>query len=116
MRTTAVRGGAVSEKQYATLRFTNISAKTCALGGYAGVQLLRGGQPLGKPASTAGVPVPLMRLAPGRSVTAELSGPTTCNADVSDKVRISLPNAPGHVDKPLLMRACPLVVAPFHLH
>jgi hypothetical protein len=60
--------------------------------------------------------VPLIRLAPGKAVTAGVSGPTTCNADVSDKVRISLPNAPGHVDKPLLMRACALVLAPFELH
>jgi len=116
MRTTAVRGGAVSEKQYATLRFTNTFARICAIGGYAGVQLLRGGRPLGKPASTNGGPVPLIGLAPGKSVIARVSGPTTCNADVSDKVRISLPNVLGHVDKPLLMRACALVVAAFQLH
>jgi hypothetical protein len=59
---------------------------------------------------------PLIRLAPGKSVTAGVSGPTTCNADVSDEVRISLPNAPGHIDEPLLMRACVLVVAPFQPH
>lgn len=106
----------MSEQQYATLRFTNISSRPCALGGYAGVQPLRGGQLLGRPAQTSGVPVPLLRLSPGGSVTAGVSGPTTCNADVSDEVRITLPNAPGHVDKPLLMRACALVVAPFQSH
>jgi hypothetical protein len=115
MRTSAIRGGAVSQKQYATLRFTNVSIRTCGLGGYAGVQLLRGGHLLGKPSSTAGVPVPLIRLAPGKAVTAQVSGPTTCNADVSDRGRITLPNAPGHVDTPLLMRACALVVGPFQV-
>jgi hypothetical protein len=45
-----------------------------------------------------------------------VSGPTRCNADVCDKVRTSLPTAPGHVDKPLLVRACALVLASFQLH
>ena len=37
-------------------------------------------------------------------------------AELSDNVRITLPTTPGHVDKPLLVRAGAVVVAPFQVH
>lgn len=113
MRIAAIRGVGVSQKQYATLRFSNVSGHLCGLSGYAGAQLMAAGKAIGRPASTAGSTGAQLRLAAGRTVTAALSGPSNCNADVSDSVRITLPGASGHVDRALPMRACQLTVANF---
>ncbi len=109
----AVRGSGVSQQQFAMLSFTNKSGSTCSLAGYPGVVLLSGSTVLGNPARPGGAPVPAIALKPRKKVTALLHGPSTCNAPVSTAVRITPPQSTSHVDKPLLMRACALVIDPF---
>lgn len=109
----ALRGSGVSQQQFATLTFTNKSGSTCSLAGYAGVQLLTGNAALGNPASPSRATVPAIGLAPGKQVAALLHGPSNCNAPVSTAVRITPPHDSGHVDRPLPMRACALLIDPF---
>ena len=108
----ALRGSGAAGHQYAFLQFTNKSARTCSLTGFPGVQLLKGGALLGKPAVRAKKPVTPILLAPGRSGTARLVGDSTCNAEKSDSVQIYPPNLTQKFVAPLSIRGCPLTIDP----
>ncbi|HEX8305930.1 MAG TPA: DUF4232 domain-containing protein [Jatrophihabitans sp.] len=108
----ALRGSGAAGHQYAFLQFTNKSAKQCSLTGFPGVQLLRGGVLLGKPAARANKPATTVQLAPGRSATARLVGDSTCNAEKSDSIQIYPPNRTEKVVVPLSIRGCPLTIDP----
>jgi Protein of unknown function (DUF4232) len=108
----ALRGSGAAGHQYAFLQFTNRSARTCTLTGFPGVQLLRGGALLGKPATRSTKPVATVRLAPGHSATARLVDDSTCNAEKSDSVQIYPPNRTEKVVVPLSVRGCALTIDP----
>ncbi|MDQ1720673.1 MAG: hypothetical protein QOI26_407 [Pseudonocardiales bacterium] len=108
----ALRASGAAEHQYAFLQFTNKSAKTCSLTGFPGVQLVKAGAPLGKPAARTSTAVTKVWLAPGRSATAQLVDSSTCNADNSDSVAIYPPNRTERVVVPLSVRGCALSIDP----
>ena len=108
----ALRGSGAAGHQYAFLQFTNKSAKSCSLTGFPGVQLLRGGALLGKPATRAKKPTTTILLAPGRSATARLVDDSTCNAEKSDSVQIYPPNLTHKFVAPLSIRGCALTIDP----
>jgi hypothetical protein len=108
----ALRASGAAGHQYAFLQFTNRSAKTCSLTGYPGVQLVRAGVPLGKPATRSGQPVRTVQLAAGRSVTARLVIASTCEAEKSDSVAIYPPNRTERVVVRLSVRGCPMSIDP----
>jgi hypothetical protein len=108
----ALRGSGAAGHQYAFLQFTNKSARTCSLTGFPGVQLLRAGALLGKPAARANKPVTGVQLAPGRSATARLVDASTCEAEKSDSVQIIPPNQTQKFLVPLSIRGCALTIDP----
>jgi hypothetical protein len=108
----ALRGSGAAGHQYAFLQFTNTSAKACSLTGFPGVQLLRSGAVLGRPAVRATKPVATVQLAPGHSATARLVDDSTCDAEKSDSVQIYPPNRTEKVIVPLSVRGCALTIDP----
>jgi len=108
----ALRGSGAAGHQYAFLQFTNSSGKPCSLTGFPGVQLLRAGAVLGRPATRANKPVATVTLAPGRSATARLVDDSTCNAENSDSVQIYPPNRTEKVVVRLSVRGCALTIDP----
>lgn len=108
----ALRASGAAGHQYAYLQFTNNSARTCSLTGYPGVQLIRAGATLGKPAVRSGKAISRVQLAPGQSATARLVGDSTCNAEKSDSVQIYPPNRTERFVAPLSLRGCPLTIDP----
>jgi hypothetical protein len=108
----ALRGSGAAGHQYAFLQFTNKAAKSCSLTGFPGVQLLRAGALLGKPATRAAKPATTVQLAPGHSATARLVDDSTCNAEKSDSVQIYPPNRTEKVVVPLSVRGCALTIDP----
>ncbi|HEX8768870.1 MAG TPA: DUF4232 domain-containing protein [Jatrophihabitans sp.] len=108
----ALRGSGAAGHQYAFFQFRNKSAKTCSLTGFPGVQLLRGGALLGKPATRASKPVTTVLLAPGGTASARLVDDSTCNAEKSDSVQIYPPNRTEKIVLPLSLRGCALTIDP----
>jgi hypothetical protein len=108
----ALRGSGAAGHQYAFLQFTNKSAKTCSLTGFPGVELIKAGAPLGKPATRSDKAVATVRLAPGTSATARLVDASTCQAEKSDAVQVIPPNLTDKVLLPLSLRGCALTIDP----
>jgi uncharacterized protein DUF4232 len=108
----ALRGSGAAGHQFAFLRFTNISASSCSLTGFPGVQLQRAGAPLGLPAQRTSTPVRRVQIAPGDSVTAQLTDDSTCNAANSDAVQVIPPNRAEKFLVPLALRGCSLHIDP----
>lgn len=101
------------QQQYATIRVVNHGRTGCWLVGYAQVRLLVNAGALGHPARPAHPGVPALFLGVGRSATASLHGPSTCNALLSDHARIAAPGQSSHTDIALPMRGCALLVDAF---
>jgi hypothetical protein len=108
----ALRGSGAAGHQFAFLRFTNISASSCSLTGFPGVQLLHAGAPLGAPARRTNTPIHRVQIAPGDSVTAQLVDDSTCNAAISDTVQVFPPNRIEKFVVPLALRGCSLHIDP----
>jgi Protein of unknown function (DUF4232) len=82
------------------------------LTGYPGVSLLVAGAQVGSPAGRSGAAITTVTLAAQASVTSQLTDVTTCNAPLSDSVRIYPPNETDSVVLPVALRACSLTVTP----
>jgi hypothetical protein len=108
----ALRGGAALGREIAALVFSNRSARTCAISGYPAALLRLSGAPLGAPATHDPGSLKPINLRPGGSVQAQLTAITTCQAPVSDTLRITPPRTSRHVDRALRLRACTLSVGP----
>ena len=109
----ALRGGAVAQQEIALITFTNVSTKTCSLDGFPGVSLRLNGAMLGQPAVRQATGYTLVSLAPGASGQVQLTDVSTCQAPLSDTVRIYPPNLTAYIDRPLVgMRGCQLFVSP----
>jgi hypothetical protein len=108
----ALRASGAAGHQYAFLRFTNISASSCSLTGFPGVQLMRAGAPLGLAAQRSATPIHRVQIAPGDSVTAQLVDDSTCNAEISDTVQVIPPNRTERFVVPLALRGCSLHIDP----
>jgi hypothetical protein len=112
LRVDALRGSASAGKEFAAIIFTNTSSATCTLTGFPGISLFKDGQPVGSPAQRDTVPVQPMTLKPGAEAQARLSSIVSCQAPISDIVRVYPPNSTKFVDRPLDLRACTLIVGP----
>lgn len=107
-----IRGSAAAQQEFALLTFTNSSAATCTLYGFPGVSLRAQNALLGQPAERSTAAPATVRLAPGQRAQTTLTDFSSCQASVSDTVRIYPPNSTQFVDKPLELRGCRIVVDP----
>lgn len=108
----ALRGSASAGKEFAAIIFKNTSSTTCSLSGFPGISLFKNGKQVGSPALRDTVPVQTMTLKPGAEAQARLSSIVSCQAPLSDNVRVYPPNSTKFVDRPLEMRACTLIIDP----
>jgi hypothetical protein len=107
-----LRGGAVAGKEIAAITFTNGSTTTCAMFGYPGVSLRLHNALLGQPAERSVVQPKSVSLAPGAGAEAVITDFSSCQAPVSDTVRVYAPDQKPFVDKPLELRGCRLFIDP----
>ena len=67
---------------------------------------------LGKPAERSIVKPKAVSLAPGAAAEAMITDFSSCQAPVSDTVRVYAPDQKAFVDKPLELRGCRLFIDP----
>jgi hypothetical protein len=110
---TGVRGGAVPGQEIAGVLFTNTATAKCTLRGYPFAQLQYNGSDLGQPATDNPGTVRRIVLKPHGKAQVQLNAVSTCQAPISDHVRIRLPGSSTSTDVPLQLRGCKLSVDPF---
>ncbi|MDP9091363.1 MAG: DUF4232 domain-containing protein [Actinomycetota bacterium] len=108
-----LRGGAIPGREIALVTFTNISATPCTMFGFPGVSLRLQNSLLAQPAERTSDNPTSVRLAPGEHAQAQLTDNSSCQAPLSDTVRVYPPNLITFVDvTPFQLRGCTLRVAP----
>jgi hypothetical protein len=111
----ALRGSAAAGVEFAVVTFTNTGAAACTMTGFPGVSLRLNNALVGKPAERSRkAPVPVV-LKPGAQANSELTDLSSCQAPVSDTVRVYAPDQRAFVDLPLGLRACRVIVDPVTL-
>ena len=107
-----IRGGADTGREIGLVTFTNSSKVACSMFGYPGVSLRLGGALLAAPAKRDTKAPATVHLAPGAQAQAQFTDFSSCQAPLSDAVRIYPPNLTAYVDRPGEFRGCSLVVEP----
>ena len=101
-----INGGASPGQEIAALQFTNDGSTPCELVGYPTVTLLLRGHPIGKP-SEPSTPADSQRtLAPGEVAESLLHDYSSCQAPLSDNVRVVVPGSTISAVRPVQLRAC----------
>jgi hypothetical protein len=106
-----IRGSASPGAEFAALQFTNIGADSCTLVGYPTVTLLLKGQLLGTPSQPASTARSRITLRPGDTAESKLNDYTSCQAPLSDYVRVVVPGSTISAARPAQLRACTLRVS-----
>jgi Protein of unknown function (DUF4232) len=107
-----VRGGALPGQEIAGVIFTNATTKACTLRGYPFAQLRYRNGNLGRPAVDNPGTVRTVVLRPHRSAQVELVAVSTCQAPISDHVRVRVPGSAASTDVAMQLRGCSLSVNP----
>ena len=108
-----IRGGADTGREIGLVTFTNVSKVECSMVGFPGVSLRLGGASLASPATRDAAAAPTtVHLEPGQSAQAQVTDFSSCQAPLSDNVRVYPPNLTTFVDRPGQFRGCNLVVEP----
>ncbi len=107
-----LRGSGAQQQEFALITFTNSGTSRCSLLGFPGVSLRRAGVLLGAPAERTPDQAHAVELAPGEQAESQVTDFSSCNAPLSDTMRVYPPNLTSFVDKPLELRGCRIVVAP----
>jgi hypothetical protein len=106
-------GSGAQQQEFAEVGFTNAGSAECSLTGYPSVTLLRGSTQLGQPATPDQTkPAGTVHLQPGDTAQALLTDFSSCNAPLSDTVRVSPPSSALTVDRPGVLRGCKVSVQP----
>lgn len=105
----AINGSGGGGRQYALILFTNSGATACSLSGFPGVSLLANGRSVATAGRTGAVGGPV-RLAPGGKAQATVVDSSTCQAALSDTLRVYPPNLSVYFESPIQLRGCALTV------
>jgi hypothetical protein len=109
----AVRGSGAGQQEFASIYFTNKGSAACSMYGYPGISLRANGILLGQPASRDRSTAPAtVHLAPGAQAHADITDNSSCQAALSDTVRVYPPDSTQFADLPLVLRGCTLSVTP----
>jgi hypothetical protein len=108
----ALRGSPAAGQEFAVITFTNKGPGVCTMVGFPGVSLRLHGALLGNPAQRSGIAPKQVLLAPGAQAEAAITDYSSCQAGISDTVRVYAPDQRAFVDLPLALRGCRLVVDP----
>jgi hypothetical protein len=107
-----IRGGAIAGQEIALVTFTNTGTKACTMFGFPGVSLRLNNTLLGQPATRSSKTPTSVTLKPGEQAEALLRDFTTCQAALSDTVRVYPPDSTQFVDKPFELRGCQTQIDP----
>ena len=110
-----LQGGAAQGVEIAAATFTNSSSAPCSLSGYPTVTLLYGGQVRVTASPAAGSAPKPVTLAPGKQAQALIEDTSSCNAPLSDTIRVVAPNQPAGAtayERPFQLRLCTVNVDP----
>lgn len=107
-----LQGGAQPGVELALILFTNKGATTCSLLGHPGVSLRRKGAELVTATYPTDKAAKNIVLKPGGQAQTTIMDYSSCNASLSDTVRIYPPNQTAFVDDALELRGCKLTVDP----
>jgi hypothetical protein len=107
-----IRGGAIAGQEIALITFTNTDSKACTMFGFPGVSLRLNNALLGQPATRTSKTPATVTLKPGEQAEALLRDYTTCQAALSDTVRVYPPDSTQFVDKPFELRGCQTQIDP----
>lgn len=107
-----IRGSAIAGQEIAALQFTNTGSRSCVLEGYPTVTLLRNGSQLGQTSLPSTPELASSRtLAPGDVAESQLHDFTSCQAPLSDSIKVVAPGSTISTIRPQFqMRGCVLRV------
>lgn len=107
-----IRGGAERGREIAALQYTNDGSASCDIGGFPTVTLLLHGAAIGARSQPSGRAAKTLTVKPSETVESLLSDYSTCQAPLSDNVRVTVPGKSTAVVRPIQLRACTLRVDP----
>jgi hypothetical protein len=107
-----IRGGAERGREIAALQYTNEGSASCDIGGFPTVTLLLHGAAIGARSQPSGRAAKTLTVKPSETVESLLSDYSTCQAPLSDNVRVTVPGKSTAVVRPIQLRACTLRVDP----
>lgn len=114
--TRVIPGGAIRGAEIAGVQYENASGSSCTITGVPTAQLRKGGRDVGPRSQPTGARVTPYTLEPGAVGESLLQDFSSCNAPLSDQVRVTVParsgGTPGTVLRPIQLRACTLRLAP----
>lgn len=108
-------GGAVRGAEIAAVQYVNDGSRPCRITGVPTAQLLRGGKAVGQQSQPNGSRARAYTIAPGDVGESLLRDFSSCNAPLSDAVRVTVPRPDGSrrtTTEPIELRACVLRLAP----
>jgi hypothetical protein len=105
-----IRGSASAGQEIAALQFTNAGSKTCVLNGFPTATLLRNGKQIGTPSLPASSATSSRTLAPGDVAESVLHDYTSCQAPLSDQLKLVVPGSTVTAVRPAQLRGCVLRV------
>jgi hypothetical protein len=105
-----IRGSASPGQEIAALQFSNDGATSCRLVGYPEVTLLRNGAPIGSVSQPSRDDPSSRTLAPGEVAESLLHDYSSCQAPLSDQLRVTAPGSSVVAVRPGQLRACTLRV------
>jgi Protein of unknown function (DUF4232) len=106
-----IRGSASAGQELAALQFVNAGPRSCTLVGFPDVSLLLKGRTVGRPSQPATNGTSTRTLAPGDIAESLLHDYTSCQAPLSDNLRVVVPGSTITAVRPAQLRACVLRVA-----
>jgi hypothetical protein len=101
-----IRGSAIPGQEIAALQFVNSGHASCVLVGYPSVTLLRKGKAIGHPSQPSSSRRSMRALRPGEVAESLLRDYSSCNAPLSDNVRVTVPGTSKSAVRPAELRAC----------
>lgn len=101
-----IRGSAAPGFEYAALQFVNAGTSRCVLNGYPSVRLLLRGATVGPASTPAGRAGSRFVLAPGATAESRLRDFSSCQAPLSDEIRVVAPGSSISLTRPAQLRAC----------
>lgn len=103
----AIQAGASPGQEIESLQFTNSGPTRCVLNGFPVVTLLRNGSQIGQVSQPSAQVISSLSLAPGGVAESILHDYTqTCQAPLSDSLRVSVPGMSTVAVRPGQLRAC----------
>jgi hypothetical protein len=105
-----IRGSASLGQEIAALQFVNSGSEACVLVGYPTATLFSKGKQIGQPSKPSSTRRSSRKLQPGDVAESLLHDYSSCNAPLSDSVKVTVPGTTQTAIRPAQLRGCILRV------